>query len=230
MSHAISRPLIASGDPLRRLNGIHEGLACSLLYRSTSAVREAPAFSDRVRLRPGGHHREESDGNTNSERHRRTWAASSTRSHRCAGDLGRTVQEIGTRLTPAHLMEHAKRSLRESTVETTKAVAQSATDVASDVAARTRDVALDARDRGAGASLRRQRRRRRRRAGLLAGHLGHANRRKRLVPREWDEPFDRSSRRAASSRRAMWSASRTSRLIPIGAAAAAAWLIWRSRA
>ena len=62
------------------------------------------------------------------------------------GDLGRTVQEIGSRLTPAHLMEQAKRSLKESTVETTKAVAQSATDVASDVATRTRDVALDARD------------------------------------------------------------------------------------
>ena len=30
------------------------------------------------------------------------------------GDLGRTVHEIGTRLTPAHLMEHAKRSLRET--------------------------------------------------------------------------------------------------------------------
>jgi ElaB/YqjD/DUF883 family membrane-anchored ribosome-binding protein len=145
------------------------------------------------------------------------------------GDLGRTVHEIGTRLTPAHLMEHAKRSLRESTVETTKAVAQSATDVATDVAARTRDAALDARDHlqahpyvvsaaGAGVGL----------GYWLVTSAMH--RRKRLVPREWDEPFDRSSRRAASSRRAMWSPSRTSRLIPIGAAAAAAWLIWRSRA
>ena len=62
------------------------------------------------------------------------------------GDLGRTVQEIGTRLTPASLMEQARRSLRDGTVETTKAVAQSATAVASDVASRTRDVALDARD------------------------------------------------------------------------------------
>jgi len=145
------------------------------------------------------------------------------------GDLGRTVQEIGTRLTPAHLMEQAKRSLKETTVETTKAVAQSATGVASDVATRTRDVALDARDHvqahpyavsaaGAGVGL----------GYWLVTSAMH--RRKRLVPREWDEPFDRSSRRAGSSRRAMWSTSRTSRLIPIGAAAAAAWLIWRSRA
>jgi ElaB/YqjD/DUF883 family membrane-anchored ribosome-binding protein len=145
------------------------------------------------------------------------------------GDLGRTVQEIGTRLTPAHLMEEARRSLKQGTVETTKAVAQSATDVASDVASRTRDVALDARAHvqahpyAAGAVG----------AGIGLGYwvvTSAMNRRKRLVPREWDEPFDRSSRRAASSRTAMWSASRTSRLIPIGAVAAAAWLIWRSRA
>ena len=145
------------------------------------------------------------------------------------GDLGRTVQEIGTRLTPASLMEQARRSLRDGTVETTKAVAQSATAVASDVATRTRDAALDARDHvqahpyavsAAGAGV-----------GLGYWLVTSAmNRRKRLVPREWDEPFDRSSRRAASSRRAMWSASRTSRLIPIGVAAAAAWLIWRGRA
>ena len=51
-------------------------------------------------------------------------------------DLGRTVQEIGTRLTPARIMDQAKRSLRESTVEKTKAVAQSATDAAGDVASR----------------------------------------------------------------------------------------------
>jgi ElaB/YqjD/DUF883 family membrane-anchored ribosome-binding protein len=143
------------------------------------------------------------------------------------GDLGRTVQEIGTRLTPAHLMEQAKRSLKESTVETTKAVAQSATDVASDVATRTRDAALDARDQveahpyaisAAGAGV-----------GLGYWLMTSAmRRRKRLVPREWDEPFDRSSRRA-SSRRATWSVSRASRLIPLGAAAAAAWLIWTSR-
>ena len=113
------------------------------------------------------------------------------------GDLGRTVQEIGTRLTPAHLMEQAKRSLKEGTVETTKAVAQSATDVASDVATRTRDVALDARDHvqahpyaasaaGAGVGL-----------GYLLMTSAMRSRR-RLVPREWDEPFDRSSRRAKS--------------------------------
>ena len=144
------------------------------------------------------------------------------------GDLGRTVQEIGTRLTPAHLMEQAKRSLKESTFETTKAVAQSATDVASDVATRTRDVALDARDQvqahpyavsAAGAGV-----------GLGYWLMTSAmRRRKRLVPREWDEPFDRSSRRAAPRRRTMWTESRASRLIPLGAAAAAAWLLWKSR-
>ena len=115
------------------------------------------------------------------------------------GDLGRTVQEIGTRLTPARLMEQAKRSLKESTVETTKAVAQSATDVASDVASRTRDVALDARDQvqahpyAVGAAG----------AGIGLGYwlvTSAMQNRRRLVPREWDEPFDRSSRRATASR------------------------------
>ena len=105
------------------------------------------------------------------------------------GDLGRTVQEIGTRLTPAHLMEEARRSLKQGTVETTKAVAQSATDVASDVASRTRDVALDARAHvqahpyAAGAVG----------AGIGLGYwvvTSAMNRRKRLVPREWDEPFE----------------------------------------
>ena len=102
----------------------------------------------------------------------------------------RTVQEIGARLTPAHLMEQAKRSLKESTVETTKAVAQSATDVAGSVASRTRDVALDARDQvqahpytvgavGAGIGLG---------YWLVSSAM---RRRKRLVPQDWDEPFDR---------------------------------------
>ena len=138
-------------------------------------------------------------------------------------DLGRTVQEIGTRLTPARIMDQAKRSLRESTVEKTKAVAQSATDAAGDVASRTRDVALDARDQmqahpyvvgavGVGMGV-----------GYWLVTSAMQNRR-RLVPREWDEPFDRSSRRAATSRN-----SRLSQLIPLGAAATAAWLIWKSR-
>jgi ElaB/YqjD/DUF883 family membrane-anchored ribosome-binding protein len=142
------------------------------------------------------------------------------------GDLGRTVQEIGTRLTPARIMEQAKRSLRESTVETTKAVAQSATEVASDMASRTRDVALDARDQvrahpyavgavGAGIGLG---------YWLVSASL---QKRRRLVPREWDEPFDRSSRKAKSSRAAFPA---TSQWIPMAAAATAAWLIWRSRA
>jgi ElaB/YqjD/DUF883 family membrane-anchored ribosome-binding protein len=144
------------------------------------------------------------------------------------GDLGRTVQEIGARLTPAHLMEQAKRSLKESTVETTKAVAQSATDVAGSVASRTRDVALDARDQvqahpytvgavGAGIGLG---------YWLVSSAM---RRRKRLVPREWDEPFDRSSRRARVGLSPMRAEGRTSRLIPLGAAATAAWLIWKSR-
>jgi ElaB/YqjD/DUF883 family membrane-anchored ribosome-binding protein len=144
-------------------------------------------------------------------------------------DLGRTVQEIGTRLTPAHLMEQAKRSLKETTVETTKAVAQTATDVASDVASRTRDVALDARDQvqahpyaitavGAGIGIG---------YWLVASALRN---RRRLVPREWDEPFDRSSRQTArSSPGFVPSEPRTSRLIPLGAAATAAWLLWTNR-
>ena len=144
------------------------------------------------------------------------------------GDLGRTVQEIGTRLTPAHLMEQAKRSLKESTVETTKAVAQSATDVASDVASRTRDVALDARDQvqahpyavgavGAGIGLG---------YWLVASAMRGASVSCRV------SGTSHSIGRAAGrtpSRRAMWTESRASRLIPLGAAAAAAWLIWRSR-
>ena len=145
------------------------------------------------------------------------------------GDLGRTVQEIGTRLTPAHIVEQARRSLKESTVETTKAMAQTATGVASDVASRTRDVALDARDQvqahpyavsAVGAGI-----------GLGYWLMTSAMRkRRRLVPREWDEPFDRSSRRAPSSRRSTSDGSRASRLIPLGAAAAAACLIWMHRA
>ena len=144
-------------------------------------------------------------------------------------DLGRTVQELGTRLTPAHLMEQAKRSLKESTVETTKAVAQTATGVATDVASRTRDVALDARDQvqahpyavtavGAGIGLG---------YWLVASAM---RRRRRLVPREWDQPFDRSSRQAGRSiRRTVPREPGTSRLIPLAAAATAAWLLWTNR-
>ena len=144
------------------------------------------------------------------------------------GDLGRTVQEIGARLTPAKIMEQAKRSLKDSTFETTKAVAQSATDIASDVASRTRDVALDARDQAqahpyvVGAAG----------AGIGLGYwlvASAMHRRKRLVPREWDQPFDRSSRRATSRGKTMRTESRASRLIPLGAAVAAAWLLWKNR-
>jgi ElaB/YqjD/DUF883 family membrane-anchored ribosome-binding protein len=135
-------------------------------------------------------------------------------------DLGRTVQELGTRLTPAHLMDQAKRSLRDTTVDTTRAVAQTASSAAADVASRTRGVAMDARDQvqahpyAAGAIG----------AGIGVGYwlvTRSLRNRRRLVPREWDEPFDRSTRRR--------SASRTSQLAPVAAAAMAAFLIWRNR-
>ena len=143
-------------------------------------------------------------------------------------DLGRTVQEIGARLTPGHLMEQAKRSFRETTRDTTRAVAQSATDMASGVASRTRSVALDAKDQvqahpyavgavGAGIGL-----------GYFLVTSALRNRR-RLVPREWDEPFDRSNRRAARHVTPV-GAGRSERLIPLAAAGTAAWLIWKSRA
>ena len=140
-------------------------------------------------------------------------------------DLGRTVAEIGTRLTPSHLMEQAKQSLKDATTDTTRAVAQSATTMASGIAHRTRDVALDARDRvqahpmiagviGAGLG-----------AALWAGRASMRDRR-RLVPREWDEPFNRSSARVPVGF-GQWG--RTNRLVPLAAAAVAAWLIWRYR-
>lgn len=59
-------------------------------------------------------------------------------------DLGRTVAELGTRLTPAHLMERAKATIKDATVEGTRAVAQTAGDMASDLAGKTRAVATDA--------------------------------------------------------------------------------------
>jgi ElaB/YqjD/DUF883 family membrane-anchored ribosome-binding protein len=148
---------------------------------------------------------------------------------RVRDDLGRTVQEIGSRLTPAHLMEQARRSLRDTTVETTRAVAQSATEVAGEVATRTRNAALDTRDRmqahpyTAGALG----------AGVGLGYWLVARSRRnprRLVPREWDEPFDRSSRRAAAATRGASPAMPISQLIPVAAAATAMWLLWRNRA
>ena len=144
-------------------------------------------------------------------------------------DLGRTVQEIGSRLTPSHLMEQAKRSLKDTTIGTTRAVAEKATDVASDVASRTRDVALDAREQvqahpyTVGAVG----------AGIGLGYwlvTSAMRKRRRLIPREWDEPFDRSSR---SDRRGASMTGRrigaSDRLIPMAAAGTAAWLLWKSR-
>lgn len=139
-------------------------------------------------------------------------------------DLGRTVAEIGSRLTPAHLMEQAKQSLKDATAGTTRAVAQSATQMATGIATRTRDVALDARDHVQAHPVV---------AGLVGAGVGAAlwaasvamRDRKRLIPRQWDEPFDRSSRRAAGF--GAWE--RADRLLPLAAAATAAWLVWRSR-
>jgi ElaB/YqjD/DUF883 family membrane-anchored ribosome-binding protein len=143
-------------------------------------------------------------------------------------DVGRTVQEIGSRLTPGHLMEQAKRSLRETTVDTTRAVAQSASEVASGVASRTRDAAIDARDRvqahpyaagaiGVGVGL-----------GYWLVAMSMRDRR-RLIPREWDEPFDRSSRRLAPTGFRAATGSHAARVVPIAAAAAAAFVLWRRR-
>jgi ElaB/YqjD/DUF883 family membrane-anchored ribosome-binding protein len=142
-------------------------------------------------------------------------------------DLGRTVAEIGARLTPAHLMEQAKQSLRETTMDTTRAVAQSASDIANDVASRTRDAAIEARDQlqshpytasaiGAGLGV-----------GYWLATSAMRNRR-RLIPREWDQPFDRSSRRRPTSRTRNAQMARTA--LPIAAAMAAAFVIWRARA
>jgi hypothetical protein len=141
---------------------------------------------------------------------------------RVRDDLGRTVAEIGARLTPAHLMEQARRGLKDSTMETTRAVAGSAAELAGNVASRTRDVARGARDQaqahpyavaavGIGIGL-----------GYWLTASATRNRR-RLIPREWDEPFDRSSRRRGSSR------STTMRALPIAAGIAAALVLWRTR-
>lgn len=140
-------------------------------------------------------------------------------------DLGRTVQELGARLTPSHLVDQAKRSLRDTTRDTTRAVAQSASHVAADVASRTRDVAMDATERvqahpyAAGAIV----------AGLGLGYwlvsAAMKDRHRLLPPREWDEPFDRSSRR----RRPTAPSSALMRVAPVAAAATAAWLIWRGQ-
>ena len=104
------------------------------------------------------------------------------------------------------------------------------------MASRARDVALDARNQAqahpyaVGAVG----------AGMGLGYwlvTSAIRKRRRLVPREWDEPFDRSSRRNAvsnrrvgSSRRVSLGEPRATRLIPLGAAATAACLIWMNRA
>jgi hypothetical protein len=137
-------------------------------------------------------------------------------------DLGRTVAEIGTRLTPGHLVEQASRTLKQATAETTRAVASTATDVAAGLASRSVDAAVEARARVEAHPIV---------AGALGMGLGfgawtliNARRnRRRLVPREWDEPFDRSSRRRPDASVA------AARALPVAAAAVAAFLIWRNR-
>jgi ElaB/YqjD/DUF883 family membrane-anchored ribosome-binding protein len=141
-------------------------------------------------------------------------------------DLGRTVQELGTRLTPGHLMDQAKRTLRDTTKEKTRAVAQTAGDVASEVASRTRDVAMDAREQVQAHPVT---------AGSIGVGMGLGywlvtstmrDRRRLVPPREWDEPFDRSSRRRSG--RAPQDGM-LMRVLPVAAAATAAWLIWQAQ-
>jgi hypothetical protein len=141
---------------------------------------------------------------------------------RVRDDLGRTVAEIGTRLTPGHLVEQASRTLKQATAQTTRAVASTATDVATGLASRSVDAAIDARARVEAHPLM---------AGAIGMGLGFAalrlvnarRNRRRLVPREWDEPFDRSSRRRPDV------GVGAARAIPVAAAAVAAFLIWRNR-
>jgi hypothetical protein len=61
--------------------------------------------------------------------------------------------------------------------------------------------------------------------------------RKRLIPREWDEPFDRSGR-LSSARTGYGMGGRTGfqpsgrtgyQMVPVAAAAIAAFMIWRTR-
>ena len=145
------------------------------------------------------------------------------------GDLGRTVQEIGTRLTPAHLMEEARRSLKQGTVETTKAVAQSATDVASDVASRS----LATWRSTHATTCRRIHTPPARPAPASGWATGWSAR--RCVDASVSCRVSRMSRRSVEppgdvEPQGHVERVSTSRLIPLGAAAAAAWLIWRSRA
>ena len=140
------------------------------------------------------------------------------------GELGRTVQEIGSRLTPAHLMAQAKQGLKDATTDTTRAVASQATDVAAAVAQGARDVAVDAKDHvqantmlaaaiSVGAGL-----------GFWAVTASRRSRR-RLVPREWDEPGRPPTRRAAG----FTPTARTSPAIPLAVAASLAFFVWNAR-
>ena len=143
---------------------------------------------------------------------------------RAREDVGRTVAEIGARLKPAHLMEQAKQSLKDATVGGTRAVAHSAGELASGVAGRTRDAALDARDQVRSHPLA---------AALVGVGIGGAlwaiantrRNRRRLVPREWDEPFDRSKRRTPTRPLSVTTPTRSRAMTMTGVASVASALI-----
>jgi ElaB/YqjD/DUF883 family membrane-anchored ribosome-binding protein len=59
-------------------------------------------------------------------------------------ELGRTAAELSERLTPSALMADVKASLRDTAVDTTRAAARSASEIASATAERTHDVAVEA--------------------------------------------------------------------------------------
>ena len=125
-------------------------------------------------------------------------------------DLGRTVAELGTRLTPSHLLEHAKATIKDVTVERTRAVAQSAGDVASDIAERTRHVAADATDRvrehpgGAAAAA----------VGLVLGIWAA----RQAAWRSQRSPLDGRDQRADAT---------PGQLTAAAAAVAVAWWVWK---
>jgi hypothetical protein len=125
-------------------------------------------------------------------------------------ELGRTVAELGTRLAPAQLLAHAKETIKDATFGRTRAVAQSAGDMASDLAERTRDVAADAtrhvRANPAGAAGTG--------AGLAFG-IWAARRVARYVQRD---PIDGRYRRVNAS---------PTQLASAAAAVAMAWWVWR---
>ena len=136
-------------------------------------------------------------------------------------DLGRTVAEIGARLTPAHLMEQAKRSLQRH-----DAGHHPRGGAVGDRHRRRRRVPRHATWRSTrGTRCRRIRTRPApsapASARLLRWRRRRMRNRRRLIPREWDEPFDRSSRRRRSTPGG--GTGRSTRSLPLAAALAAAF-------